>query len=109
MTPNEEFRDNHFWCDRLCNWNQLLDFIRKHLLSSAEYMGYRSDNRFISACWDAYRFFRKRETKHSEKINEAYIELKKLKILEDEEYHVDLRIINRKIEDIQYLRQSIVE
>jgi hypothetical protein len=108
MTSNEEFRGNNFWRDQLCNWNQLLGFICKYVSSCAECMGYRSDNHFISACWDTYRFFRKRETRHSERLNEAYTELKKLKVLEDEKYHVSLKIINKQIEDIQYLQQAIL-
>lgn len=71
-------------------------------------MGYNSDCRLVGACWSSYKFFRKRETRHSKKLNETYTELKKLKIFEDEKFHVSLGIINRKIEDIQYLQQAIL-
>jgi hypothetical protein len=82
--------------NRVC---KSVSFITKH-------MGYHNDCRFISPCWCLYRFFRKRETKHSEVLNKAYDELKKLRVLEDDKHYVSLNIINKKIEDIQYFQQA---
>jgi hypothetical protein len=71
-------------------------------------LGCSSDNRLISTCWNPYRFFRKRETNHSEKLNDAYAELKKITVDEEENHKVSLKVHNKQLDDIKYFSQALL-
>lgn len=103
MTLVEIRKDNDTIRDRIHNCNIIHSFICKSILSTTIYLDSRSDNRLISSCWDTYRFFRKRESNHSEKLNEAYKQLKKLSFVIDERR---LRL-NKEVDDIPYFSHAI--
>lgn len=99
-----EIYDSNKSCNhRISNYNNLLGFICKSVLSKSTYLDGRNNTSFISSCWDTYRFFRKRETHHSEKLNNAYKRIQKLGFIENE-WRISLNAIT---DDISYFNHAI--
>ena len=103
MTYLETHHSDDISSNRIFCGNNILNFIRKSILSKPIYLDGRSDNNLISACWSTYRFFRKRETRHSEKLNQSYIKIKKLS-LEEKEHKIYL---NEDLDDISYFSHAM--